>query len=105
MTVQLEDFDTQSNVDKAVGRSDNTKLVTLTDLVPTPPGTKGQEISKYLFEQPAYNQDWFNILFDSKSMARQEELKREYLEKIESGELFTEETLYAKVQGLSLIHI
>jgi hypothetical protein len=102
MTVQLEDFDTQSNVDKAVGRSDNTKLVTLTDLVPTPPGTKGQEISKYLFEQPAYNQDWFNILFDSKSMARQEELKREYLEKIESGELFTEETLYAKVQGWSV---
>ena len=77
MTLQLEDFDTQSNVDKAVGRSDNTKLVTLTALVPTPPGTKGQEISKYLFEQPAYNQDWFNILFDSKSMAREEELKRE----------------------------
>ena len=53
MIVQLEDFETQSNVDKAVVRSDNTKLVTLTDLVPTPPGTKGQEISKYLFEQPA----------------------------------------------------
>jgi len=100
--VQLEDFETQSNVDKAVVRSDNTKLVTLTDLVPTPPGTKGQEISKYLFEQPAYNQDWFNILFDSKAMARQEELKREYLEKIANGELFTEETLYAKVQGWSV---
>ena len=102
MIVQLEDFETQSNVDKAVVRSDNTKLVTLTDLVPTPPGTKGQEISKYLFEQPAYNQDWFNILFDSKAMARQEELKREYLEKIANGELFTEETLYAKVQGWSV---
>ena len=100
--MQLEDFETQSNVDKAVVRSDNTKLVTLTDLVPTPPGTKGQEISKYLFEQPAYNQDWFNILFDSKAMARQEELKREYLEKIANGELFTEETLYAKVQGWSV---
>ena len=100
--MQLEDFETQSNVDKAVVRSDNTKLVTLTDLVPTPPGTKGQEISKYLFEQPAYNQDWFNILFDSKTMARQEELKREYLEKIANGELFTEETLYAKVQGWSV---
>ncbi len=102
MIVQLEDFETQSNVDKAVVRSDNTKLVTLTDLVPTPPGTKGQEISKYLFEQPAYNQDWFNTLFDSKAMARQEELKREYLEKIANGELFTEETLYAKVQGWSV---
>ena len=102
MIVQLEDFETQSNVDKAVVRSDNTKLVTLTDLVPTPPGTKGQEISKYLFEQPAYNQDWFNILFDSKAMARQEELKREYLEKIANGELFTEETLYTKVQGWSV---
>lgn len=100
--MQLEDFETQSNVDKAVVRSDNTKLVTLTDLVPTPPGTKGQKISKYLFEQPAYNQDWFNILFDSKAMARQEELKREYLEKIANGELFTEETLYAKVQGWSV---
>ena len=100
--MQLEDFETQSNVDKAVVRSDNTKLVTLTDLVPTPPGTKGQEISKYLFDQPAYNQDWFNILFDSKAMARQEELKREYLEKIANGELFTEETLYAKVQGWSV---
>ena len=100
--MQLEDFETQSNVDKAVVRSDNTKLVTLTDLVPTPPGTKGQEISKYLFGQPAYNQDWFNILFDSKAMARQEELKREYLEKIANGELFTEETLYAKVQGWSV---
>ena len=100
--MQLEDFETQSNVDKAVVRSDNTKLVTLTDLVPTPPGTKGQEISKYLFEQPAYNQDWFNILFDSKAMARQEELKREYLEKIANGELFTEETLYAKVQSWSV---
>ena len=100
--MQLEDFETQSNVDKAVVRSDNTKLVTLTDLVPTPPGTKGQEISKYLFEQPAYNQDWFNILFDSKAMARQEELKREYLEKIANGELFTEETLYTKVQGWSV---
>ncbi|CAL6436799.1 unnamed protein product [Bathycoccus prasinos] len=102
MIVQLEDFETQSNVGKAVVRSDNTKLVTLTDLVPTPPGTKGQEISKYLFEQPAYNQDWFNILFDSKAMARQEELKREYLEKIANGELFTEETLYTKVQGWSV---
>ena len=100
--MQLEDFETQSNVDKAVVRSDNTKLVTLTDLVPTPPGTKGQEISKDLFDQPAYNQDWFNILFDSKAMARQEELKREYLEKIANGELFTEETLYAKVQGWSV---
>ena len=100
--MQLEDFETQSNVDKAVVRSDNTKLVTLTDLVPTPPGTKGQEISKYLFEQPAYNQDWFNILFDSKAMARQEELKREYLEKIANGELFTEETLYTKVQVWSV---
>ena len=100
--MQLEDFETQSNVDKAVVRSDNTKLVTLTDLVPTPPGTKGQEISKYLFEQPAYNQDWFNILFDSKAMARQEELKREYLEKIANGELFTEETLHTKVQVWSV---
>ena len=35
-------------------------------------------------------------------MARQEELKREYLEKIANGELFTEETLYAKVQGWSV---
>ena len=47
-TVQLEDFEPQDNVDKAVVRPDNIKLVTLSDLVPTFPGAKSQEISKYL---------------------------------------------------------
>ena len=78
-------FETQNNMDKAVMHLNTTKLATLTDLVPTPSGTKSQEISKYLFEQPSYNKEWFNILFDSKSMARKEKLKREYLEKVEKG--------------------
>ena len=106
MTVQIEDFETQNNVDKAVMHLNTTlhttKLATLTDLVPTPSGTKSQEISKYLFEQPSYNKEWFNILFDSKSMARKEKLKREYLEKVEKGEIFTEETLHAKVHSWSV---
>ena len=106
MTVQIEDFETQNNVDKAVMHRNTTlhttKLATLTDLVPTPSGTKSQEISKYLFDQPSYNKEWFNILFDSKSMARKEKLKREYLEKVEKGEIFTEETLHAKVHNWSV---
>ena len=106
MTVQIEDFETQNNVDKAVMHRNTTlhttKLATLTDLVPTPSGTKSQEISKYLFDQPSYNKEWFNILFDSKSMARKEKLKREYLEKVEKGEIFTEETLHAKVHSWSV---
>ena len=100
--MQIEDFETQNNVDKAVMHLNTTKLATLTDLVPTPSGTKSQEISKYLFEQPSYNKEWFNILFDSKSMARKEKLKREYLEKVEKGEIFTEETLHAKVHSWSV---
>ena len=35
-------------------------------------------------------------------MARKEKLKREYLEKVEKGEIFTEETLHAKVHSWSV---
>lgn len=101
-TVQLEDFEPQDNVDKAVVRPDNIKLVTLSDLVPTFPGAKSQEISKYLFEQPSYNKEWFNILFDAKAMKRKADRQQEYLEKVEKGEIFTEETLYEKVQAWSV---
>ena len=57
MPVQIEDFETQKNVDKAEMHRHSTlhttKIATLTDLVPTPSGTKSQEISKYLFDQPS----------------------------------------------------
>ena len=100
--MQLEDFEPQDNVDKAVVRPDNIKLVTLSDLVPTFPSAKSQEISKYLFEQPSYNKEWFNILFDAKAMKRKADRQQEYLEKVEKGEIFTEETLYEKVQAWSV---